>query len=127
MEDIIELGGSVIAHEQFIVADPAVVERFLRASLKGLMYLNEQRSGAVRVLARFLKVSEERAGQIYDLVRPSLTKDGTVDEVLQRKSTEHVLELVGLKETPPLAKIYNYSIAEKVRDELRAKGWTPVE
>lgn len=126
-QDIVEVGGSLIAHEQFIATEPALVQRFLRGSLKGLIYMNEQRSGAVRILARFLKVSEGRAAQIYDLVRPSLTKDGTVNELLQRKSPEHIIDLVGLKEIPPLEKIYNYSVTEKVRDELQAKGWKPTE
>jgi ABC-type nitrate/sulfonate/bicarbonate transport system substrate-binding protein len=126
-QDIIEIGGSLIAHEQFIATEAALVERFLRGSLKGLMYLNERRSGSVRILARFLKVKDERAAQIYDLVRPSLTKDGTADELLQKKSPEHIIDLVGLKEIPPLDKIYNYSLTEKVRDDLQRKGWKPTE
>jgi ABC-type nitrate/sulfonate/bicarbonate transport system substrate-binding protein len=126
-QDIVEVGGSLIAHEQFIATDAATVERVLRGSLKGLFYLNERRAGTLRILARFLKVPEQRAAQIYDLVRPSLTKDGTVNELLQRRSAEHIVDLVGLKEMPPLGKVYNYSMAEKVRDELQAKGWKPTD
>jgi ABC-type nitrate/sulfonate/bicarbonate transport system substrate-binding protein len=126
-QDIVEIGGSFIAHEQFIGTEAAIVERFLRGSFKGLRYLNEQRSGSVRILARFLKVREERAAQIYDLVRPSLTKDGTADELLQKRSPEHIIDLVGLKEVPPLEKIYHYSITEKIRDDLEIKRWKPTE
>ena len=58
-------------------------------------------------------------------MRPSLTQDGIVSEEIQRKSMEPVVERAGLKEPPRLDKIFDYSIAEKVRQELRAKGWKP--
>ena len=63
--------------------------------------------------------------KIYDLMRPSLTQDGIVSEEIQRKSLEHVVDRAGLKEPPRLDKIFDYSVAGKVRQELRAQGWKP--
>lgn len=76
-------------------------------------------------LVRFLKTKDEHAARIYDLMRPSLTQDGIVTEEVQRKSLEHVVDRAGLKEAPRLDKIFDYSVAVRVRNELRAKGWKP--
>jgi len=43
----------------------------------------------------------------------------------QLKSLEHVVDRIGLKAAPRLDKIFDYSVAVKVRNELRAKGWRP--
>ena len=58
-------------------------------------------------------------------MRPSLTQDGIVSEEIQRKSLEHIVDRAGLKEAPRLEKIFDYSIAVRVRNELRATGWRP--
>jgi hypothetical protein len=102
-----------------------LVERFLRATLKGFIYYRDLRAQSIVNLARFLKTKEDVTARIYDLMRPSLTQDGIVNEEIQRKSLEHVIDRAGLKEQPRLEKIFDYSMAVKVRNELRAKGWRP--
>lgn len=73
-------------------------------------------------LARFLRAKEDDGTRIYDLMRPSLTQDGIVSEDIQRKSLEHVVDRVGLKEALRLEKIFDYSVAARVRNELRGRG-----
>jgi len=65
---------------------------------------------------------EERY-KYYDSIDGGLTKDGTVGEELQRKSVEHILERTGLKEPPPMNKIFNYGFSKKIFDDLQIKGW----
>jgi hypothetical protein len=78
-----------------------------------------------RELARFLKNKEDLAGRLYDLILPGTTRDGTISEALQKRSIENIIERVGVKEAPPLDRMYNFSVARKIRDELLAKGWKP--
>lgn len=124
-QDLVELQGSIVAREELLESDPVLVEQFVRGSLKGLIYFRNNRSGAAAILSRFLRVKEDLAARIYDLIYPGVTREGIISEDLRRKSIEHILERVGLKEPPPLGKIFNFSIAWKVRDELREKGWKP--
>jgi NitT/TauT family transport system substrate-binding protein len=124
-QDWIELQGSVVSTEQVMAAEPALVEKFIRASLKGFRYFRDRRSGTVGILARFMRVREEMAGKIYDVVRPGITQDGIVSEELQRRSTEHVISRAALKEPPRLERIFDQSVTLKVRQELEAKGWRP--
>ena len=124
-QDLVELQGSVLASQALMESDPVLIERFLRATLKGFRYFRENRPGTVQALIRFLRLPEDQVAKIYDLVRPGMTEDGTISEALQRKSLEHIVGRVGLKEPPPLDKIFDSSIARKVRDELQARGWKP--
>jgi hypothetical protein len=77
------------------------------------------------MLGKFLRTSEDATAKIYELMRPSLTQDGIVSEEIQAKSLEHVIERAGLKTPPRLERIFDYSLAVKVRNELRASGWKP--
>src|SRR5262245_11220498 len=124
-QEWIELQGTVNVTDQLLASDPALVEKFIRATLKGFIHFRDLRAQTVTILTRFLRVKEDAAAKIYDLMRPSLTQDGIVSEEIQRKSLEHVVDRAGLKESPRLDKIFDYSVAMKVRNELRVKGWKP--
>lgn len=124
-QEWIELQGTVNVTDQLLASDPTLVEKFIRATLKGFIHFRDQRPQTIAILMRFLRTKEDATAKIYDLMRPSLTQDGIVNEELQRKSLEHVIDRAGLKEPPRLDKIFDYSVAVKVRQELRAKGWKP--
>ena len=124
-QEWVELQGTINVTDQLLVSDPALVEKFIRGTLKGLIHFRDQRSQTIPILAQFLRTKEDAAARCYDLMRPSLTQGGTVSEELQRKSLEHVIGRAGLKEAPRLEKIFDYSVAVKVRQELEAKGWKP--
>ena len=124
-QEWIELQGTINVTDQLLAADPTLVEKFIRATLKGFIHFRDLRSQTIGILIRFLRVKEDAAAKIYELMRPGLTQDGIVSEEIQRKSLEHVIDRVGLKEPPRLDKIFDYSMAVKVRNELRAKGWRP--
>jgi NitT/TauT family transport system substrate-binding protein len=124
-QEWIELQGTVNVTDQLLASDPMLVEKFIRATLKGFIHFRDLRSQTIAILARFLRTKEESAARIYDLMRPSLTQDGVVSEETQRKSLEHIVDRAGLKEPPRLEKIFDYSVAVRVRNELRAKGWKP--
>jgi NitT/TauT family transport system substrate-binding protein len=124
-QEWIELQGTVNVTDQLLASDPGLVEKFIRATLKGFIHFREQRARTIEILARFLRTKEDAVTKIYDLMRPSLTQDGIVSEEIQRKSLEHVIDRAGLKEPPRLDKIFDYSVVVKVRQELRAQGWKP--
>jgi NitT/TauT family transport system substrate-binding protein len=124
-QEWIELQGTVNVTDQLLASDPGLVEKFVRATLKGFIHFRDQRARTLEILTRFLKTKEDAVTKIYDLMRPSLTQDGIVSEEIQRKSLEHVVDRAGLKQPPRLDKIFDYSLAIKVRQELRAQGWKP--
>jgi ABC-type nitrate/sulfonate/bicarbonate transport system substrate-binding protein len=125
-QDLVELQGSILVREVSMQSDPGQLERFIRGTYKGFLYIKENRAGTIPVVAHYLQVSDAMAAKAYDnVVRPSLTQDGTLSQETQAKAVEHVVKRLEIKEAPPLAKIFDFSIARKVIAEIQAKGWKP--
>ena len=72
-EEFVELQGSILMHERLLQSDPALVEKFVRGTLKGLRYARENKAGTIPILLRYMKIKEDLAGQYYDQVRPIMT------------------------------------------------------
>ena len=125
-QDLVEMQGSILVKESFLQSDPATLEKFIRATYKGFLYIKQNRSGTIPILGRYLQVKEELAAKAYEqVVRPAMTQDGTLNEEMQKKAVENVLKRLDLKEAPPLSRIFDFSIARKVVTDLRTKGWKP--
>ena len=112
-------------HERLLQSDPALVERFVRGTLKGLRYARENKAGTIPILLRYMKIKEDLAGQYYDQVRPIMTTNGTVSVDIQQKYLDQALKVLAPRESPPAEKIFNYSLARKISADLDATGWKP--
>jgi NitT/TauT family transport system substrate-binding protein len=124
-EDFVELQGSILTHEKILQSDPALVEKFVRGTVKGLRYARENKAGTISILLRYMKLKEDLAGQYYDQVRPIMTTDGTVSVELQKKYLDQALKVLAPKESPAVERIYNYSLTRKINAELDGAGWKP--
>jgi ABC-type nitrate/sulfonate/bicarbonate transport system substrate-binding protein len=125
-QDLVELQGSILVRDASLQSDPAQMERFIRGTYKGFLYIKDNRSGTIPIVSRYLQVNESLAAKAYDhVVKPAMTQDGTLSQDMQAKAVEHVLKRLNLKEAPPLAKIFDFSVTRKVIAELRSKGWKP--
>ena len=125
-QDLVELQGSVLVREALLQSDPGLLEKFVRATYKGFLYVKENRAGAILQVARYLQLNDGQAAKAYDqVVRPSMTQDGTLSPEMQARAVEHVFRRLDLKEAPPLSKIFDFSMARKVGAEVQAKGWKP--
>lgn len=121
-QDLIELQGSVLVRDASLQSNRAQMERFLRGTYKGFLHVKEDRAGTIPFIARYLQLQERLATDAYDqVVRPAMTQDGTLSSEMQAKAVEHVLKRLDLKEAPPLAKIFDFSLTRKIMAEL--KGW----
>jgi ABC-type nitrate/sulfonate/bicarbonate transport system substrate-binding protein len=119
--DYVYLQGGVITRNNLLKSEPVLAEKFIRGSLKALLYLQTNRPETISILSRALKIKQDIATRIYDEIRSGLTQDGTVNEEQQRKSLAPFLERTGSKEPPSLQKIFDFSITRKVLTELKAK------
>jgi NitT/TauT family transport system substrate-binding protein len=124
-QDQVEFHGSIVLRAPLLESSPILVEKFIRGTLKGLLHLRSNRTGTVSILGRFMKIKEDRAAHIYDLILPGATQDGTISEEFQKKSIEHIVNRLELKQVPPLEKIYDYSLTRRLHRELTSKGWKP--
>jgi NitT/TauT family transport system substrate-binding protein len=123
--DIIQLQGTLVARDQLLQNDPVLVDKFLRATIKGFISYTANRGGAVSVLARNVKTTEELAARIYDLVRPAVAPEGLLNEDLQKRVMTPLLERIGRKELPVLSRYFDFSVTRKINAELKTEGWKP--
>jgi NitT/TauT family transport system substrate-binding protein len=125
-EDFVEVQGSIVLQDALMESDPVLVQKFTRATLKGLLYLKENRPGSIAIHSRVLKIDEPTATRIYDLARPGTTVDGTVSEELQKKSIDQIVERApDIKDSPATKKVFDFSLTRKLFKELQASGWKP--
>jgi NitT/TauT family transport system substrate-binding protein len=124
-QDTVQFQGSVVVREELLRGDSQTVEKFVRSAVKGLLYSRANRSGTIAVLARNLKVDQKTAAKIYDIGKPAMTIDGSVNELAQRKALEFVARVQGLKDTGAVDKFFDFSLARKVSEQLQAQGWKP--
>lgn len=124
-EDFVEVQGSIVLQDSLLESDPVLVEKFTRATLKGSLYLRDNRAGSIGIHARVLKVDEGMASRIYDLARPGITADGTVSEELQKRAINQIVERTDIKEPPVPQKVFDFSLTRKIYKELQASGWKP--
>jgi ABC-type nitrate/sulfonate/bicarbonate transport system substrate-binding protein len=122
-DDFVEVQGSIVLRDSLLESDPLLVEKFTRATLKGLLYLRDNRAGTVAIHTRILKVNENIASRVYDLARPGATADGTVGEELQKRAVDQIVERTDIKEIPPLRKIFDFTITRKVYAGVQSSGW----
>jgi NitT/TauT family transport system substrate-binding protein len=123
-EDVFLLSGSIGARENFIKTDEPLIEKFIRGTIKGLLYAQGNRAGTLPYVAKTLKVKEELAQKIYDLSLPGFTK-GYVKEEVQREAYNQAVARLAAKDPPAMDRIFNYSVAQKLLGDLEAKNWKP--
>jgi NitT/TauT family transport system substrate-binding protein len=123
-QDLVELQGSILVREAFLKSDPVTLEKFIRATSKGFLYIKQNRSGTIPILGQYLRVNADLAAKAYDqVVRPAMTRDGTLSEEMQKKAVEHVLKRLDVKEAPALSRIFDFSMARRMVTDLETKGW----
>jgi NitT/TauT family transport system substrate-binding protein len=123
--DSVYLQGGIITRNGLLKSDSALVEKFIRGTLKALLYFHANRAETIGVLSRTLKVKQEIATRIYDEISPGVTQDGTVTEAQQKKSLIPFLGRTGAKDLPPLQTIFDFSLTRKALAQLRAARWQP--
>ncbi|HTN73105.1 MAG TPA: ABC transporter substrate-binding protein, partial [Methylomirabilota bacterium] len=108
---------ATFTREDLLQSNPTVVEKFIRAQVKGLLYMRSNRDKTVSSLARALKLKEDAIAPGVDEFRPALTEDGTISQDEQRKALEYLVNPATLKEPPRLDKIYDFSATRSVYQE----------
>ena len=124
-EDMVQLTGSVVIRDGLLQTEPSVVEKFIGATLKGHLAVRANRSEAIATLTRNVKISEALAAKSYDVIRPALTADGGLSEESQRKALDLILQVQGIKETPPAERFFDFAIQKRLSAEFKSKNWKP--
>ena len=98
--------------------NPQQIKKVLRAGLKGLRYVQDNRPGTIDVIQSWYRVEREVAAAIYDLARKSYSTNGEVSEKGVLLSMEFARSSGKFeKETSP-SEIVDFNLLREVRKEL---------
>lgn len=77
-DHIVSPSSGVATSQNLIDTKPDIVQRFVNASYRGMLFLKENRTESIKLLAKFQKKDEKEVAPIYDLEVPRFGGDGTV-------------------------------------------------
>ena len=115
----------VAVSNKLLAENSLLVERFLRAVVKGREYARRYKEQTVAIVAKFDPSPREVIAMDYDAGLASMTEEGWVSHEVLKEEVATRAELIKLSQPPDASKLYDYSIVKKVYSELKAIGWSP--
>jgi NitT/TauT family transport system substrate-binding protein len=117
--------GTLATTDKLIKENPKMVAGFVRATLKALRYIRQDKEGTISAMLKFSNVSRPQAMRVYDDIIGTFTRNGAVDDETQRNDLSIIRQVVNTNETMPNAKGYDFSFAVDADQQLNKAGWKP--
>ena len=117
--------GTLATTDKLIKENPKMVAGFVRATIKALRSVRQDKEGTIAALLKFSGVSREQATRVYDDLIGTFTRNGFVDEETQKNDLNIIREVVNANETIPTARAYDFSFAQEADQQLNKAGWKP--
>jgi ABC-type nitrate/sulfonate/bicarbonate transport system substrate-binding protein len=117
--------GTLATTDKLIKENPKVVAGFVRATLKAMRYLRQDKEGTISAMTKFAGVSRQQATSVYEDIMPTFTRNGAVDDETQRNDLQIIRQVVNTNEAVSNAKGYDFSFALEADRQLNKAGWKP--
>jgi ABC-type nitrate/sulfonate/bicarbonate transport system substrate-binding protein len=117
--------GTLATTDKLVKENPKMVSGFVRATLKALRYIRQDKEGTISALLKFSNVSRQQATRVYDDIIGTFTRNGAVDDETQRNDLNIIRQVINGNETMPNAKGYDFSFALDADQQLNKIGWKP--
>ncbi len=126
-EEVRSTFNGLAASDELIKTKPDLVGRFVRATLKGMIYARTLREASIARFANFMKTTPEAVTAEYDQLRGLMAPDSMIAPDAQ--ATEITLRgemmNIGPDKRPSPATVFDFSFAQRAGAELAAQGWKP--
>jgi NitT/TauT family transport system substrate-binding protein len=117
--------GTLATTDKLMKENPKMVGGFVRATIKALRYVRQDREGTIASLLKFSGVSRQQAGRVYDDLIGTFTRNGAVDEETQKNDLNIIRQVVNANEAVPNSKAYDFKFAFDADQQLNKTGWKP--
>ena len=122
----IQLVWNGVAVSNKLLADnPQLVERFLRAIVKGREYARRYRDEAIAIIAKHDPSPIEGLRADYEVTKSSMTDEGWLPDDILREEVSIRAELTKVAVPANPLGMYDYSIVKKIYAQLKSSGWQP--
>lgn len=117
--------GTLATTDKLIKENPKMIAGYLRASLKALRYMRQDREGTITSVAKFSNIPRQIAARTYDDLLSTFTRNLTVDEETQKNDLNIIRQVVTAPEAVPNNRVYDFSFALEADQQLNKAGWKP--
>ena len=93
--------GTLATSDRFIKEQPKQVAGFIRAALKALRFIRQERDATIAANVKFSGVDRTLAARMYDDLIGTFTRNGTVDEETQKNDLAIIRQIADVSEPIP--------------------------
>jgi ABC-type nitrate/sulfonate/bicarbonate transport system substrate-binding protein len=117
--------GTLATTDKLLKENPKMVGGFVRAAIKTLRYMRENKEGTISALVKFSGVTRQQAGRVYDDLIGTFTRNGVVDDETQRNDLDIIRQVLNAKEAVAINRAYDFRFAAEADQQLSKAGWKP--
>jgi NitT/TauT family transport system substrate-binding protein len=117
--------GTLATTDKLIKENPKMIGGFVRATIKALRYMRQDKEGTIAAMLKFANVSRPQATRVYDDIVGTFTRNGVVDDETQRNDLSIIRQVINGNETLPNSRGYDFTFASEVDAQLTKVGWKP--
>jgi ABC-type nitrate/sulfonate/bicarbonate transport system substrate-binding protein len=114
-------GGAALT-ERMLKDKPDLVRRFLRGTLRALLWFRANEKDAVVRMAEGFKIALDDALSIYNATLKSYTVDGTISQDLQGKIISFQRKQLKVEKEITPEQVYDFAILRALNEELKKSG-----
>jgi NitT/TauT family transport system substrate-binding protein len=117
--------GTLATTDKLIKENPKMIGSFIRAAVKSLRYMRQDKEGTVAAMVKFAGVSQQQATRVYDDLIGTFTRNGAVDEEAQKNDLDIIRQVVNASQPVLSNRAYDFSFALQADQQLNKMGWKP--
>jgi NitT/TauT family transport system substrate-binding protein len=117
--------GTLATTDKLIKENPKVISSFIRAAVKSLRYMRQDKEGTVAAMMKFAGVSQQQAIRVYDDLIGTFTRNGAVDEEAQKNDLDIIRQVVNAGQPVASNRAYDFTFALQADQQLNKMGWKP--
>ncbi|HEY7165627.1 MAG TPA: ABC transporter substrate-binding protein [Candidatus Binatia bacterium] len=110
--------GAVVT-EKMISQNPDLLRRFLRGTMRGLLWFKTNEQEVVSRMAKAMKLSESETTEVYRAARQVASSDGTISRSLQEKMIAFQKKALKIERDVAPENVYDFSLIRAIKAELR--------
>ena len=120
--DLNIVSGGAAVRERMLREKPDFVRRFLRATLRALLWFRANDKEAVARMAEGFKISRDDALAIYKATLKSYSSDGTISRELQEQIINFQKKQLKVEKEVTPESVYDFTLLRALNEELKKTG-----
>jgi NitT/TauT family transport system substrate-binding protein len=117
--------GTLATTDKLVKENPKMISSFVRAAVKSLRYMRQDKEGTVAAMMKFAGVSQQQATRVYEDLIGTFTRNGAVDDEAQKNDLSIIRQVVNAAEAVPNNRAYDFTFAVQAEQQLNKMGWKP--